>query len=1059
MTRTVPPPAPSTTEDWRAPLPVHLEHTAARHPDAPAVDTVSATVTYAVLLRRVHHLANRLTALGVGPEDRIGIALPHSPDLLIAALAVMRSGAAYVPVDPEYPAARRAFILADAGVKALITGDHAADAPGAHILAMDAGEADACLVEHRARSGDLACVIYTSGSTGRPKGVMITHEGLSNLADSAARSFAIGSEDRYLMVASPAFSASLEELFPPLLAGACACFPQDRAALAEPTELLRVLADRRITLAEIQTAQWHPLVRHLDTSDDRLPRSLRLLVMGGERPQPEVYARWQRRGVPLIHVYGPTETTATATYHDTSAERPQPDGRLPIGRAIPRTRCHVVDPLLRPVPPGEAGELCVGGVSLARGYLGRPAATAERFVPDPFSAEPGARLYRTGDLARLLPDGQLEFLDRLDQQVKIRGVRVEPGEVEAALRRHPAVGDAVVVTREVEPGHRQLVGHVTTDDPHVPLRLREFLSAELPSHSVPSAFVQLRELPLTAHRKVDRAALPEPGRQRPDLRTPYVPPRGGTEQELAALWARLLNLDEVGVDDDFLELGGDSLLVLRMTAKVAKRFGVRVSPRQAFAERTVRTFGALLGADAPGAAPAPVAAPERPAGPPAGGGPGLPAASPVQQGMWLLSRLMPQSPANNTAWQCGLSGDLDTGALRRAFAELVRRHEVLGCAYPEVGGTVVQGRAAGEPEYLETDLRTLPPEERESAAARHAREWALKPFDVARGPLLRTVLLRLADDRYLLVCSLHHLIFDLRSQQVMLQDLADVYQAMTRPGPVELPPAPPVGYSGITARAAALRPADAAEREDRAYWAGRFEDLPSLRLPGAAGLRPGAGYDGGVHAFRLPDGLASRAAELGRAEGASLFMVLLAAHTALLNRWTGEPDIGVVTPLAGRTLPEADDVMGLFTVNSLIRTYVEERTTFRRLLGRVRGEALSAFAHQDISLEYALERFAAGPRSQRPALPVLFSFQRDASSDVVWPGLRIGPITDLPTGTTKFPLSLILHERADGLVGRVEYLTSQLGPEQAAELADAYRELLGRVLSDPDQQLAPSTPA
>ncbi|BBH67857.1 hypothetical protein ACTI_45420 [Actinoplanes sp. OR16] len=1021
----------------QTPLPVQLEQMAEARPEAIAVADDTTALTYPDLVRRVNHLANRLVEAGVAPEDRVGITMRHHADLLLAVLAVLRAGAAYVPIDPDYPAARRDLLARDSGLRAVISDPDLepslADVPVLHVTA---GVADEC---DRPCPGpdQLACVIYTSGSTGVPKGVMITQRGLSNLALAAAGQFELGPGDRYLMLASVSFSASLEELFPPLVRGAAAVFPPDRGALSAVPELLAELRDRRITVVELQTAQWHLLVRHLDESADALPPALRLIVMGGERALPDLVARWHRHGLPLVHVYGPTETTATATYFEVPAGV-RPDGDvLPIGRPIPGTYAVVVDADMRRVPPGEAGELLLGGDSLARGYLGRPAATARAFVPDPFSGRPGALLYRTGDLVRELPDGNLQFLDRVDQQIKVRGYRIEPAEVEAALQQHPSVREAVVTAREDVPGDRRLVGYVTADDGAVTSAdLRAWLADRLPAYMIPSALVRLDELPLTAHRKVDRAALPEPSHQREGG---FVAPAGEIEQQLAEIWAELLRVDRVGATDDFLELGGDSLLAVRMLARLRGRFGVRLSPRQAFAKRTVQGLAALIENAGGQAVSEPAPSAPVPSGPDAA----KPAAE-SQQGMWLLSRLLPDSPLNNTAWQCRLRGPLDTEALRAAVADVVDRHEVLRSAYAEVAGQLMQVPATHAPGWQETDLSGHPTADRDTRLAELTAELARQPFDVAAGPLMRPTLVRLADDDHLLVVSLHHLIFDLRSLEVLLQDLADCYRARTAGAPT---PAPAPQFAAPTGP-------DQAEVRDRTlgYWTEQLARMQPLRLP-TDGDRPAGGYTGETRHFWLPPEVARAAARHGRQTGTSTFMVLLTAYLAWLRRWTGSEQLAVVTPLAGRERPGTEDVVGLCTVNSVVQATVGHDASFGQLLAQVRDNALTAYAHQGLSVEQAAEQLP-GARGRRNLFRVLFSLQRDASMGVSWPGLDVGPIDDLPTGTAKLDLSLVFHERRDGLLGRVEYRTPGLTAEQADAIAAEYTAVLAAALSRPDAPLS-----
>ena len=561
-----------------------FEQRVIEEPNATVVVYDDRQISRGELNERANQLAHHLRKIGVGPEALVGIYAQQSVEMLVGILAILKAGGAYVPMDPDYPKQRILFMLNDSNVAAILTQEDLIhelpkhDAPrillDSNRVAISAGEEVDPV--SRTTSESAACVIYTSGSTGKPKGVVITHRGLVNLAFAAATEFDLQSDDRFLQLASFSFSAALEELFPALLSGSSIIMPRDRKALASVTALLLLIDQQKVTKFEITTAHWHELVQELSSLGRQLPASLRMLVMGGERASMEKFAEWQRYGVPLIHVYGLTETAVTSTVFKSPLDFAEGHGysELPIGRPIANTQIHLLDEGFEPVPVGVPGELYIGGDGLARGYLNRPELTAERFLPNPFSAEPGARLYRTGDLARYLPDGNIEFLGRIDHQVKIRGFRIELGEVEAALEGHPAVAQAVVVAREDEPGDKRLVAYVVPAQEQWPTvaDLRAFARERLPDYMVPTTVILIEALPLTPHGKLDRRGLPVPPHVRLEKQDAYTAPRDAIELLLTDLWEEFLNLYPIGVLDNFFDMGGHSLLAIQLIAQIYDKF-------------------------------------------------------------------------------------------------------------------------------------------------------------------------------------------------------------------------------------------------------------------------------------------------------------------------------------------------------------------------------------------------------------------------------------------------------------------------------------------------------
>ena len=591
---------------------------AARTPDAIAVDGADERLTYRRLEERADRLARRLRAAGVRPGVLVGVRAERSANTVAAVLAVLKAGGAYLPVDPSYPAERQAYMLADSGARLLLdaTGGGAPEGFAGRMLSLGVELAASLLdpptgattaIGGQADPRDLAYVIYTSGSTGRPKGVMVPHHALSAYVDAARRAYAMTAADRFLQFAPLSFDSSVEELFAPLVCGA-AMVLRDAAMLESVDGFWRACARQALTIASLPTAYWHEVAAALERRPIDLPPSLRVMVVGGERALPERVAAWRRAvggRVRLLNSYGPTETTVAATLHEVARDEPT----VPIGRPLAGARVRVLDARMRPVPPGVPGELFVGGTGVARGYLDRPAATAERFVPDPFTRVPGERLYATGDLARWRPDGTLEYLGRTDDQVKVRGFRVEPGEIESLLRRQPGVRDAAAAVREDAPGDRRLVAYVVPAEPG-PISvdaLREALRRDLPAYMLPSAFVTLGALPLSPSGKVDRKALPAPPRNDASRATAGEA-LSADERAVAALWREVLGVESVGADDNFFDLGGNSLLLIRLAGRLGEEMGSTATAVDLFRFPTVRAQAAHLGGEI--AEPEP-AAPDR----------------------------------------------------------------------------------------------------------------------------------------------------------------------------------------------------------------------------------------------------------------------------------------------------------------------------------------------------------------------------------------------------------------------------------------------------------------
>ena len=977
-----------------------------RTPEALALVVGQERLSYRELAVRARSVAARLRDLGVGPESLVGVFLSRSSWLVAGLLGILEAGGAYVPLDPAYPRERVAMTLVDSGARVVLTEgglEELLPSLGLATLRVEELAGGAAPVAGGAVAGNLAYVIYTSGSTGRPKGVAIEHRSAVSLVRWAWREFPEEETARVLAGTSICFDLSVFELFVPLSRGGAVVLGENALALAG-------LAPAEVTLINTVPSAMAELLRL-----GGVPPSVRVVNLAGEPLRRSLVDRIAEcPGIErVLNLYGPSEDTTYSTWGEVGLEsRREPT----IGRALPGTWARVVGAGFSPSPVGVPGELCLGGAGLARGYLGRPELTAERFVPDPWSARPGTRLYRTGDLARYLPDGEIEFLGRLDHQVKVRGFRIELGEVETALGACTGVRESVVLARENGAGERRLLAYVLPESGAEPsvAALRAALGERLPEFMIPSAFMVLSELPRTPNGKVDRKALPEPEMEAG--RSGYVELRGPAEELLAAVWADVLGIDRVGAGDDFFALGGHSLLAVRVLARVRDLFGVELPVRQIFEQPTVRALAAGIEAarrEGVGASPSIVRG-ERPDALPL---------SHAQRRLWFLDRLDPDNPVYNLPVGLRLAGALAPAALAGGLGELLRRHEILRTTYAETGGEPVQRVTEPGPWTLPVvDLSALPDGVRGKAARHLARKIAGQPFDLAAGPVVRMALLRLDGGSHDLVGAIHHIACDEWSLGVLVRDLKSFYRSLAGGPPVPLP-ALPVQYAdyALWQRSRLRNP----EMESHlVWWRERLGGAPSvLELP-ADRPRPAWRDDrGAVRRFPLRGERAAALHALGRAEGATPFMVLLTAFQVLLARYSGQEDLCVGTPVAGRDRLETEDLVGLFVNTLVLRADLSGDPDFHAALERTRSVVLAAFAHQGLPFDLLVADLERGRDLGRsPLFQVLFSLQRPVLRPE-FAGLGAVPL-ELSAESAKFDLSLAFEDTGGVFQGVFEYRTA-----------------------------------
>ncbi|MFL6236363.1 MAG: amino acid adenylation domain-containing protein, partial [Thermoanaerobaculia bacterium] len=990
-----------------------IEAQAARTPEAVAVSFEGRDLTYAEMNAWANRIARRLRALGVGPEERVAVSLERSPGLVVALVAVLKAGGAYVPLDPSYPAERLSYMLEDSGARVLLDRD-LLDREAAAIGAEDPSD-----LPDGAGPENLAYVIYTSGSTGRPKGAMNEHRAIVNRLLWMQDTYRLDATDRVLQKTPMSFDVSVWEFFWPLMTGA-------RLVVARPgghqdnAYLVDLIARERITTLHFVPSM---LALWLEEPEVERCRDLRRVVVSGEALALEHERRFFERlpGAELHNLYGPTEAAVDVTWWPCA-----PGSRhrsVPIGRAIRNVAIHIVDRGLRPVPVGAAGELLIGGAQVGRGYHGRPALTAERFVPDPFSPEPGRRLYRTGDLARRLPDGAVEYLGRIDHQVKIRGVRIELGEIESALREQPAVRDAAAVVRSVG-DDRRIIGYVVPQgepEPELAAELRATLAARLPEAMVPAALIFLAALPLSPNGKLDRAALPAP-EWASERR--FVASRTQVEEVLAGAFAALLQVERVGVEDDFFALGGHSLLATRLVSRLRDSLGVELPVRTVFAHPTPAALARAV-ESARGAVPLPPI--ER-----APRGEALPQ-SYSQARLWFLYQLAPRSAAYNMAVAVRFEGPLSVPALSRSLDEIVRRHEVLRSTFDTAVGEPVQRVREAAPVPLPViDLSGLPPEARDGEVRRLAHEEGRRPFDLFRGPVIRASLLAAGPGDHHLLLALHHIAADGWSWGVLARELEALYPVFLAGEPSPLPELP-VQFADFAVWQRRWLEESGQLEAQLAYWREQLRGAPPLLTLATDRPRPAVQSFAGTHLdFHLPAESTRDLQALGRAHGATLYMSMLAAFGVLLARWSGQRDLVMGSPVANRRRAELESLVGFFVNTVTVRTDLKRAgggdPAFRDLLAHVREATLGAFMHQDLPFEKLVEELQPERQlSHSPLFQVLYVYQNTPNQE----GRR--PLPDLTVSLaesedlgSQFDLTLILGEEADGRLKASLYYSTEL---------------------------------
>jgi amino acid adenylation domain-containing protein len=1035
-----------------------FEERAAESPGAVAVVCASRSLTYAEVDRRANHLARRLLSLGVGRGVNVGVVFERSVDLVVALMAVLKTGAAYVPLEPDYPAARKGYIVAMSRAR-LVLADRAYDvqalpeaaAPELVVLAPEelaAGDAER--PELVLDPNDLAYTIYTSGSTGNPKGVMIEHHSAVNLIQWVNREYVVGPDTRILMLSSVCFDLSVWDIFGGLGAGATVVIARP-GDLQDPGRLMRLVADERITFWSSVPSTLGLLVKYLeDVAPDYRQEDLRVIFLSGDWIPVSLPSRAHRflPNARIVSLGGATEATVWSIYFPIDEVAPSWVS-IPYGRPLDNNTFYILDADLDIVPPGVVGDLFIGGAGVAIGYANDPQKTANQFMPDRFAGVPGQRMYRTGDLGRMRPDGNIEFLGRADHQVKIRGFRVELGEIESQLSRHPEIREVVVVDRVDRSGEKYLCAYFVSPADLEAAELKRFLAASLPEYMTPATFVRLGALPLTANGKLDRKRLPEPDIQNLSTGAEYAAPSGEVESVLVAIWEEVLGVQGIGARHDYFALGGHSLSAVQVITHIRHHFGVELPLRSLFANPTIAGIAPII-SGLREESPAPL------------GGLGIQRPRPdqlplsfAQQRIWFLQQLNPKSTAFNLPLILRLSGQLDVPAFSAALGEVCRRHETLRTTFPQNGDGPVQRIAPARPQPLPCiDLAGLAPQRKERESRRLIDEELARTFDLGRGPLLRMCLLRLAEHEHVGLFHLHHIVADGWSMGLLSEEVAELYAAFAQGLPSPLPELP-VQYADYTVWQLERLSGEELDRQ-LAYWRERLGGyLPALRLPSQRARPAKPSYRGQMEPIHLPGDLSEAARKLARQEGVTMFVLLLAAFKALLRLYTGQDDIVVGTVTANRSRIEIEKLIGFFVNTLALRTDLSGDPTFRELVARVRDVAFEAYEHQDVPFERLLETLELQRNGNTPVLPVKFQMQNFDGGDRELPGLTLAPF-ESPLETSQSDLSLMIAgEGEEGDIrGTIVYSTDLFEAGTIHRFARQLEDLLERCVAEPDRRLS-----
>ena len=1002
-----------------------------------ATGVKAAALTYQQLNERANQLAHYLMRQGVEPGTRVGLCLHRSIDMVVGLLGILKAGGAYVPLDPSYPSERLSYIAADAQIDLLVTTSNINGAADLRqiILALDLDKKAHNISQQstqnpypQASLSETAYILYTSGSTGKPKGVPILHRNLTNFLSAMADAPGIRSTDTLLAVTTLAFDIAALEIFLPLVTGAQLVITP-RAVVQDGQQLAAVLETYSITMMQATPATWRLLLDSGWSGNSGLK-----MLCGGEALELALAQQLLSRGGELWNLYGPTETTIWSGVLRVTPEILK-SGAVPIGAPIANTQFYSLGQDHRQVPIGVPGELYIGGSGLSPGYWQRPELTAETFIQNPVqdtetvgrtdASIPPCPLYKTGDLVRYREDGTLDYLGRVDHQIKLRGFRIEPGDIETALVAHPGVKQTVVLLRDQQLVAYLVVTKEISSADGLISNLRRWLSQQLPAYMMPTAYVILESLPLTPNGKVDRRSLPSPQKVTSGTSTPQTP----VEVLIAGIWARVLDCDQISLDDHFFDLGGHSLLATRVIAQARQILKVEVPLRSLFEQPILADFIAVI---------------EQTQGQPLRSIPPSEqrVLSYAQQRQWLMTQLAPDSRAYTIPTAVRLTGKLSMAGLHQSLAQVVERHDTLRTHYPTVDGDAVPvvvptTEAAAQIAIEQVDLSLLSVVDQQAEIKRLIQHQTQQNFDLAQGPLWRAQLLRLGDQEHILLFALHHIVADGWSIGILLKELTAFYQAFQTNKPADLRPLS-IRYGDYAAWQKSL---DLSEQIS--YWQQQLQGVaPLLPLPTDYPRLAEPALAGATYEFRLSQQQTDALRDFSQQNGVTLFMTLLAAFKTLLYRYSGVTDLLIGIPIANRHQTQTEDLIGLFVNTLVMRTNLSGNPRFTDLLTQVRTVALDAYHHQDLPFEQLIDRLEI-PRSQShtPLFQVMFALQNTPLESVSLDNLDWSPLS-VETGTAKFDLTLEMRETNRGLVGVFEYRRDLFSADTMHRMAGHLRTLL-----------------